>query len=121
MFIVVEVKILWGIAIIAVMMTVVLLKELVLCALTHFVSAYLGLSQLFNLMKTTCLWELLVKHFWLANSLFSEYIYLKERNLCQKLFVRKKSVNDNCYLSKISRIYLNELANTLIFHGIYFC
>ena len=96
MFIVVEVKILWGIAIIPVMMTVVLLKELVLCALTHFVSA------LFNLMKTTCLWELLVKHFWLANSLFSEYIYLTERNLCQKLFVRKKSVNDNCYLSKLA-------------------
>ena len=61
MLIVVEVKMLYGIANILKTMIVVLRKELVLYVLIHFVSADFGLSQLFNSMKTTCLWELLVK------------------------------------------------------------
>ena len=40
---------------------VVLRKELVLYVLTHFLSADFDLSELFNSMKTTYLWELLVK------------------------------------------------------------
>ena len=32
----------------------------------------------------------------LANSLLSEYINLMGKNLCQKQFVQKISVSDNC-------------------------
>ena len=61
MLIVVEVKMLYGITNILKTMIVVLRKELVLYVLTHFVSADFGLSELFSSMKTTCLWELLLK------------------------------------------------------------
>ena len=41
----------------------------------------------------------------LANSLLPEYINLKGKNLCQKQVVQKKSVSDNCQVTKICRAY----------------
>ena len=60
MLIAMELKKLWGIVNILKMIIVVLMKELVLYVLTHLVSANLGLSQMFNFMKTTSIRELLV-------------------------------------------------------------
>ena len=58
--IVMELKKLWGIVNILKMIIAALTKELVLYVLTHLVSANLGLSQMFNFMKTSCIRELLV-------------------------------------------------------------
>ena len=75
--------------------TVVLKKELVLYVLTQLVSTYLSLWQLFNSMKTNCIWELKFQHFMLAhsmlaNSLFSEYIHVMCKICARKQFEWKK-------------------------------
>ena len=59
MLIAMEVKILCGIVNILNIITVVLRKELVSYVQTQFVSTDLGLSQLFNSMKTNCIRELI--------------------------------------------------------------
>ena len=45
----------------------------------------------------------------LANSLLSEYINVTGKNIYQKLFVLKKSVNDNFEVSKICASYKRKL------------
>ena len=46
-------------------------------------------------MKTNSIWELMFEHSMLANSLFSEYMYLMGKNLCQKAICMEKSANGN--------------------------
>ena len=61
-----------------------------LYVLTQLVSTYLGLSQLFNTMKTNSIWELIFEHSVLANSLFSEYMYLLGKICLKTLFAYKR-------------------------------
>ena len=59
MLLVIQQKILCGIVNFVFIKDVVLTEELVLYVLTQLVSTGLGLAQLFNSMKTTCIRELL--------------------------------------------------------------
>lgn len=58
MLLVIQQKILCGIVNFVFIKDVVLTEELVLYVLTQLVSTGLGLAQLFNSMKTTCIREL---------------------------------------------------------------